>query len=98
MVRLVVSVGGAGAEWAPPLTPDETETLATKVGEKARDRGIEDPKEVGSAVARAYSEALEEKRRQITGQTPATVAWGTGFVDSYFDELADKAVSEEAEQ
>lgn len=93
-----VSVGGAGAEWAPPLTPDETETLATKVSEKARDRGIQDPKEVGSAVARAYSEALEEKRRQITGQTPVTVAWGTEFVDSYFDKLADKAVSEEPDQ
>jgi hypothetical protein len=91
-----VSVGAASAEWAPPLTPKEAETLATKVTEKAKERGINDPKEVGSAYSRAYTEALEAKRQQARVPAAETIAWGAEFVDTYFDKLADKAVSEEA--
>lgn len=46
----------------------------------------------------AYSEALEAKRQQTRVPAPQSVAWGAEFVDTYFDKLADEAVSKEASE
>jgi hypothetical protein len=89
-----LSFGALKAEYRP-LTREETKDLATKVTVKAAERGMWSPEAVGSAFSRAYSEALREKRKTAF-QGPGNVAWGADLVDTYFDKLADEAVSEEA--